>query len=101
MFWFKEQLDQITDQNIEKSMIWVKCVVLVTTWLYPSHLSSDYMDRALGWMQWFEKKINILPPCFVLGAAIAVEANNKRQAVTFILKPGIRNKIRVLPTTQA
>ena len=32
---------------------------------------------------------------------MAVEANNKRQAVTFILKPEIRNKIIVLSTTEA
>ena len=44
------------------------------------------------------KKVYILS---FLGAAIAVDANNKRQAVTFILKPEIRNKIRVLSTTQA
>ena len=45
------------------------------------------------------KKVYILASLF--GAAIAVEANTKRQAVTFILKPEIRNKIRVLSTTQA
>ena len=45
------------------------------------------------------KKVYILASLF--GAAIAVEANKKRQAVTFILKPEIRNKIIVLSTTEA